>query len=116
MKSAKEFFEAVSEKSGIPCRRSFWDSARHGNKPDTYFVWRTNGAEAVINSDDTTETEKQMFAVSIFTKSDDLESVCDKVELAAEAEEALSRRLHFEDYEKDTGYYHGEITITRYSD
>ncbi len=114
MKSVKAFFQSVSELCAVPCRRGFWDAARHGTKPDTYFVWRTSGAESIVDSDDFPEAESQTFSVSVFTKDDDLESVCEKVEAAAQTEGASTRRLHFEDYEKDTGYYHGEITVTRY--
>lgn len=114
MKTVKAFFQSVSELCKIPAQRSFWDTAIHGDKPSTYFVWRVSGAESVVDSDDEAQVESQTFAVSVFTKSDDLESVCERIEQAARAEGAYTRRLHFEDYEKDTRYYHGETTVTRY--
>lgn len=114
MKTVKEFFQSVSASCGIPAQRGFWETAIHGDKPSTYFVWRVSGAESVVDSDDEAQAESQTFAVSVFTKSDDLETVYDRIERAARAEGAYTRRLHFEDYEKDTRYYHGEITVTRY--
>lgn len=114
MKTVKEFFQSVSASCEIPAQRSFWEPTIYGEKPNTYFVWRVSGAESVVDSDDEAQVESQTFAVSVFTKSDDLESVCERIEQAARAEGAYTRRLHFEDYEKDTRYYHGEITVTRY--
>lgn len=111
--NALEFFNAVSSAAEIPCHRGFWDIARCGKKPDTFFVWRLNGAQTQVNSDDGEEHFSRTYAVSVFTKSDDLESVCEAVETAAETIGAEVRRVDFEDYEKDTGYFHGEITVTR---
>lgn len=114
MESVKAFFEGVSAECGVPCRRSFWDAARHGTKPDTYFVWRLSSANYELESDDKPEAHSHTYAVSVFTKNEDLESVCTQIEAAAENLGACVRMLHFEDYEKDTGYFHGELTVTRY--
>lgn len=114
MKTVKAFFQSVSDLCGIASRRGFWDPAIHGDKPQTYFVWRVSGAETVLNSDNEPQAESQSFSVSVFTKSDDLEAVCERIEQAAQAEGAYTHRLHYEDYEKGTHYYHGEITVTRY--
>ncbi len=114
MESVKAFFESVSAESGIPCRRSFWDAARHGSKPSTYFVWRLSSANHELETDDMPEADSHTYAVSVFTKNEDLESVCTQIEEAAENRGACVQMLRFEDYEKDTGYFHGELTVTRY--
>lgn len=108
------FFQAVSAACNIPCQRAFWDVSKHGNKPATFFVWRTDGTNTQVNSDNEEEAYSVSFRVSVFTKSQDLESVCEQIAAAAMAFEADAGRLSFEDYEKDTGYHHGEITVKRY--
>lgn len=114
MMNSTTFFQAVSTACKIPCQRAFWDSAKHGIKPDSFFVWRTDGTSTIVNSDNEEEAYSISFRVSVFTKSQDLESICEQIAMVAMAYEAEASRLSFEDYEKETGYYHGEITVKRY--
>lgn len=114
MLSVRDFFLKISEACRIPCSRGFWDPALRGEKPDAYFVWRLSSAEHVLQTDDEPHADAFGYTVSVFTKSEDLESVCAQIQNAAENLGACVQMLDFEDYEKDTRYYHGELSVIRY--
>lgn len=113
MTSAKEFFLAIAKETEIQTQRAFWDEARHGKKPDSYFVWRLSTADEDIESDNESEHYSLSYAVSVYTKTDNLDTLCAQVESAVENLGAYATRQQYEDYEKDTGYFHGEMTVTR---
>lgn len=111
---AAEIFAELTAKTGVRGVRGFWDLTRHGKKPQTYFVWRRDTADSVLNSDDAEEAYRVQYAVSVFAAPHLLDAVCSQLQTAAEALDLEVNRWGFEDYEKDTGFAHGELTVTQF--
>ena len=88
---AKTFFEKISEETGIRQTRAFWNESELGKKPNEYFTWRLNAPSADVLSEDGEEVLS--FSEVAFQNG------------------ASASHMVFEDYEKDTGYAHGEINI-----
>lgn len=109
---AKTFFEKISEETGIRQTRAFWNESELGKKPNEYFTWRLNAPSADVLSEDGEEVLSFSYRVSVFTKQkDSLQELCEFLSEVAFQNGASASHMVFEDYEKDTGYAHGEINI-----
>ncbi|MEG1550980.1 MAG: hypothetical protein RR355_01785 [Oscillospiraceae bacterium] len=109
-----DFFKSISATTQIPHSRFFWDENILGKKPETYFVYRCKSAETILNSDENSEFESKSFAVSIFTKTEKIDDYKKQIINAVLKINGKAFDDGFEDYEKETRYSHGEVTVTLY--
>lgn len=110
MSAISEFFNRVSNSVGIKFIAVFWDEHSAGAKPAKYCVYRFSGADDRVSSDNDAEITEKTYKISFFTKDynsaeKDISSIINAVNSA----NFTAFQSSFEDYEKDTKYYHYEI-------
>ena len=108
----KQLINEISQDVQLPCCRLFWDKDKYHIKPPAYFVWRRAGEKFKVESNDEDEISNIIVKISFFTnEAAEIDTKVAEIIAAARNKGCKAYELDFEDYEKETKYYHKEIEI-----